>query len=171
MSRFIRLAAAVAAVSFLAATAHAAGGEPPGIKGGSKVSGQAISTSHKLQKTYFDTNNESGLALGAGTFTTVGTQLTVNCANTAGCTIAGNLNAQLGAGASENNAALCLVIDGSSISCPFNTIIRAGGGFQVMHYQTFASVPLGNHTVDMQVYSSTASTLYRWNKEIKLYKP
>lgn len=162
------LLAAAAALS-LGAQAK---GEPPGLKGNQALAQpQAISTSHKLQKTYFDTNNESGLVLGAGTFTTVGTQLTVNCANAAGCTIAGNLNAQLSAGASENNAALCLVIDGSSLSCPFNTIIRAGSGFQVMHYQTFGFVPLGNHTVDMQVYSNAASALYRWNKEIKLYKP
>lgn len=160
---------AVAAALSLGAQAK---GEPPGLKGNqAQAAPQAISTAHKLLKSYFDTNNEVGLPLGAGTFTTVGTQLTVNCANTAGCTIAGNLNAQLSGGASENNAAVCLVIDGGSISCPFNTIIRAGGGFQVMTYQTFAFVPLGNHTVDMTVFSSTASALYRWNKEIKLYKP
>lgn len=162
------LLAAAAALS-LGAQAK---GEPPGLKGNlAQAQPQAISTSHKLQKTYFDTFNESGLPLAAGSFTTVGTQLTVNCANAAGCTIAINGNAQLAAGASENTAALCLQIDGASISCPFNTIIRAGSGFQIMNYQTFASVALGNHTVDMAVFSSTASALYRWNKEVKLYKP
>ena len=163
--------ALAAAAAFIALGAQAAGGEPPGMKSRQVNQPEAIGTSHKLQKTFFDTANESGLALGAGSFTTVGTQLTVNCANAAGCTIAGNLNAQLGAGASENNAALCLFVDGVSVSCPFNTIIRAGSGYQVMHYQTFISVAFGNHTVDMQVYSNTASALYRWNKEIKLYKP
>jgi hypothetical protein len=161
----------LAAAAALSLGAHAKG-EPPGLKGNqAQAMPQAIGTAHKLQKTYFDTANEGGLALAASSFTTVGTQLTVNCANAAGCTIAGNLNAQLSGGASENNAALCLVIDGASLSCPFNTLIRAGGGFQVMHYQTFGFVPLGNHTVDMQVFSGTASALFRWNKEIKLYKP
>ncbi|HJV68360.1 hypothetical protein [Ideonella sp.] len=162
----------LAAVAAVAVSASAlAGGEPPGLEAAGKVSPMAISTSHKLLKSFFDTANEGGKPLGAGSFTTVGSQLTLNCANTAGCTIAGNFSAQLGAGASENNAAVCVVVDGASVSCPFNSIIRPGGGFQVMNYQTFTSVALGNHTVDMQVFSSTASTLFRWNKEIKLYKP
>lgn len=167
MSRTIQLtlAAAAAAIAF---AAHATG-EPPGIKARANVSPQAISTSHKLQKTFFDTDS-SAMSLVSG-MNTVGTQLTVNCANTAGCTIAGNLNAQLAATATENSAAICLVVDGSSVSCPFNAIIRGGGGFQLMNYQTFTNVALGNHTVDMWVYTSQATTLYRWNKEIKLYKP
>ena len=66
------LLAAAAALS-LGAQAK---GEPPGLKGNqAQAQPQAISTSHKLQKTYFDTNNENGLALGAGSFTTVGAQI------------------------------------------------------------------------------------------------
>lgn len=167
MSRFARLSLTAAAATFFAFGAHAAG-DAAGA-GQAKNGAQAISTAHKLLKSYFDTDNPS-LALPAG-FTTVGTTLSLNCGNTAGCTIAGNLNAQLAAAASENAAAVCLVIDGASLSCPFNGIIRAGGGFQVMNYQTFGSVGLGNHTVDMWVYTSQPTTLHRWNKEIKLYKP
>jgi hypothetical protein len=111
------------------------------------------------------------LPLPASTFTTVGTQLTVNCANTAGCTIAANLSAQVAAVATENNAAVCLVIDGAGVNCPYNSIIRAGGGFVVMSYQASAPVAFGNHTVDMWVFPNVATSLYRWNKEIKLYKP
>ena len=162
------LLAAAAAVSL---GVHA-NGEPPGrMANQNQAVPQAISTVHKLSKTYFDTASAGGLALGAGTFTTVGTQLTVNCNNAAGCVIAGNLNAQLSTSAAVNNAAVCLVIDGASVNCPFNAIIPTSGGYVVMNYQTFASVPLGNHTVDMQVYTNQASALYRWNKEIKLYKP
>ncbi|MFO1338657.1 MAG: hypothetical protein U1F53_10570 [Burkholderiaceae bacterium] len=82
------------------------------------------------------------------------------------------MNAQIAAAAVENaRAAICLV-NGSYVNCPFNAIVRAGGGYQVMNYQTFTSVPLGNSTIEMEVYSSQAgSALYRWNKEIKLYKP
>lgn len=161
------LLAAAAAVSL---GVHA-NGEPPGLMANQdQAVPQAISTVHKLSKTYFDTGSTT-VALSAGIFTTVGTQLTVNCNNAAGCAIAGNFNAQLSASGAVNNAAVCLVIDGSSVNCPYNAIIPASGGYQVVSYQTFASVPLGNHTVDMQVYSKTASTLSRWNKEIKLYKP
>ena len=148
------LAAAAAAFAFSAY----AGGEPPGVHSAKKVSAEAIGTAHKLQKTYFDTDAN-------------GTTLTVNCANTAGCTIAADMNAQLGAVATENAAAICMMVDGGYINCPFNGIIRAGGGYQVMNYQTFTNVALGSHTVEMHVYSTQATNLYRWNKEIKLYKP
>lgn len=159
------LAAAAAAFAFSAY----AGGEPPGVNSAKKVSAEAIGTVHKLQKTYFDTD-ATGVVINPG-FNVVGTALTVNCANAAGCTIAADMNAQLGAVATENAAAICMMVDGGYINCPFNGIIRAGGGYQVMNYQTFTSVALGNHTVEMHVYSTQATNLYRWNKEIKLYKP
>lgn len=168
MSQFLKLSLAAAAVMTMSVGAQA-GSEPPGSKSVSKVSPMAIGTAHKLLKTYFDTDSTATpLAVGNND---IGTVLTVNCANTAGCTIAGNMNAQLAAAASENAAAICLIVDGSSVSCPFNGIIRAGSGFQVMNYQTFTSVALGNHTVQMRVYTSVATNLHRWTKEFKLYKP
>lgn len=168
MSRFAKLSLAAVSALALTFTAHAGGSDAAGSKA-KKWAPEAIGTAHKLQKTYFDTDSTSTpLVVGIND---VGTLLTVNCANTAGCTIAGNMNAQLAAAASENAAAICLVVDGASVSCPFNGIIRAGSGFQVMNYQTFTSVPLGNHTVQMRVYTSVATNLLRWNKEFKLYKP
>ncbi|HEX5683500.1 MAG TPA: hypothetical protein VFY73_05630 [Ideonella sp.] len=161
----LSLAAVAAAFAFSAF----AGGEPPGVHSAKKMSAEAISTPHALKKTYFDTDSAS-VAINPG-FNVVGTTLTLNCGNAAGCTIAANMNAQLAAVATENNAAVCLMIDGSYINCPFNGIIRAGGGYQVMNYQTFASVAQGSHTVEMHVYSGQATTMFRWNKEIKLYNP
>ncbi|MFO1338720.1 MAG: hypothetical protein U1F53_10890 [Burkholderiaceae bacterium] len=169
MSRIVQLSVVAAAAAFLALGAQAGTGEPAGVKS-SKLKGEAITTSHKLQRTYFDTD-APGSSLIAG-FNTVGTALTVNCTNTAGCTVAANMNAQIAAVGTENAAAICLKVNGSYVNCPFNAIVRAGGGYQVMNYQTFTSVPLGNSTIEMEVYSSQAgSALYRWNKEIKLYKP
>ena len=167
MSYLFKLSIAAAAAAVLSFSAHA-GSDAAGVKGG-KVSGEAISTSHKLQKTYFDTD-APGSALVAG-FNKVGTTLTLNCANTAGCTVAGNFNAQLAAIGSENAAAICLMVDGGYVNCPYNAIIRAGGGYQILNYQTFTGVALGNHTVDMYVYVNSGTTLHRWNKEIKQYKP
>ncbi|MEK8032262.1 hypothetical protein AACH06_15645 [Ideonella sp. DXS29W] len=167
MSHIAKLSLAVVAAAF--AFSAVAGSEPPGVKSSKKVSAEAITTAHKLQKTYFDTDSTS-VAINAG-FNVVGTALTVNCANTAGCTIAADMNAQLAAAATENAAAICLMIDAVYVNCPFNGIVRAGSGFQVMNYQTFAGVTAGNHTVEMHVYSTQATTLHRWNKEIKLYKP
>ncbi|MBI5272269.1 MAG: hypothetical protein HY856_21665 [Burkholderiales bacterium] len=167
MSRSIQLALAAAAAA-IALGAQAAG-EPPGVKSQAKQGTEAISTAHKLLKTYFDTDS-AGVALAAG-FNPVGTTLTLNCTNTAGCTIAGDFNAQIAAIGSENAAAICMMVDGGYVNCPYNAIVRAGGGFQVMNYQTFTSVAYGSHTVEMHVYTNNPTTLYRWNKEIKLYKP
>jgi hypothetical protein len=168
VSQILKLSLAAAAVMAMSVGAQA-GSEPPGSKLASKASPMAIGTAHKLLKTYFDTAAvTTPLVVGSND---VGTVLTVNCANAAGCTIAGNMNAQLAAAASENAAAICLIVDGASVSCPFNGIIRAGSGFQVMNYQTFTSVGLGNHTVQMRVFTSVATNLIRWNKEFKLYKP
>jgi hypothetical protein len=167
VSYLFKLSIAAAAAAVLSFSAHA-GSDAAGVKGG-KISGQAIGTSHKLQKTYFDTDS-TATALAPG-FNAVGTTLTLNCANTAGCTVAGNFNAQIAAIGSENAAAICLMVDGGYVNCPFNAIIRAGGGYQIANYQTFTSVALGNHTVEMHVYVNSATTLHRWNKEIKLYRP
>jgi hypothetical protein len=168
MFRAIQLSALAACAAFLAVAAHAGPGEPAGVKSG-KTSTESITTSHKLLKSYFDTDNTSvNLVVGSNP---VGTALTLNCGNAAGCTIAANMNAQLAAAATENKAAICMKVDGASVNCPFNGIIRAGSGFQVMNYQTFTSVTAGNHTVEMDVFSSVATSMIRWNKEIKIYKP
>jgi len=168
MSRFAKLSLAAVSAVVLSFSAQAGGADAAGGKS-KNWSPEAISTSHKLQKSYFDTDaTTTALAVGMND---VGTVLTVNCGNAGGCTIAGSMNAQLAAAASENAAAICLVVDGSSVNCPFNGIIRAGSGFQVMNYSTFTSVAAGNHTVQMRVFTSVATNLIRWNKEFKLYKP
>lgn len=167
MSRIAQLSLAAASALVLSISAQAAS-DAAGSKS-KGISPEAISTSHKLQKTYFDTD-ASGVALSAGA-NDIGTVLNVNCGNTAGCTIAGNMNAQIAAIASENTGAVCLVVDGTSVSCPWNAIIRGGGGYQVMNYNTFTSVAPGNHTVQMRIYVGSATTLHRWNKEFRLYKP
>jgi len=82
-----------------------------------------------------------------------------------------NANTQLAAAASDNLAAICILIDGSYLNCPFNKMFKSTDSYGIMNYQTFGAVALGNHTVDVQVYSSVATSLARWNKEVKIYKP
>jgi len=169
MSRFmlcsLAAAAALLSVNVRAGNANAPGTDEPQVK-----AMLAPNTVHKLLKTYFETGATT-TALGAGTFTEFGTPLAVNCANAAGCTIAVNMSAQLQAVATANNMALCMKLDGSTQACPFNTIIPAGSGFEVGNFQYFVEVPLGNHTVGAVVYTSVGTSLYRWVKETKLYKP
>lgn len=170
MSRLARLSlAAGAALAAVASLGVQAGGSDPSGAAG-RVSTAVLSTPHKLLKSYFETD-APGSAVAAATFVPVGSVLSFNCANTAGCTVAGNMNAQFAAVASDNNVAICLQVDGGFVNCPFNALIRPGSGFQVANYQTFTSVALGNHTMQMFVYANVATTLHRYNKEFKLYKP
>jgi hypothetical protein len=171
MSRFLITSLALVAAAF-SFSAQAADGNVPGTTGAKAYAGGAplaIGTSHKLYKSYFDTD-ASGASLAAG-FNTIGTTLTLNCPNSAGCTIAVNANTQLAAAASDNLAAICILIDGSYLNCPFNKMFKSTDSYGIMNYQTFGAVALGNHTVDVQVYSSVATSLARWNKEVKIYKP
>lgn len=173
MSRLL-VSSLAAAAALLSLSVQAADGNVPGTTGAkayqaSGVLPSAIGTAHRLLKTYLDTDGTS-TALAAG-FNTVGSQLSLSCSNTAGCTIAVNANAQLAAAASDNLAAICILIDGGYVNCPYNKMFKSTDSYGVMTYQTFASVPMGTHTVDVQVYSSVATSMVRWNKEVKLYKP
>ena len=170
MSRFM-LCSLAAAAALLAVNAHAATGAVAGTDGVQAKAMLAPNTSHKLLRTYFETANPSGTALTAGSFTEFGTPLSVNCTNAAGCTIAVNMSAQLAAAATANNMALCMKLNGANQTCPYNTIIPAGSGFEVGNFQYFVEVPLGSHTVGAVVFTSVATNLYRWVKETKLYKP
>jgi hypothetical protein len=170
MSRLILSSLAVAALLFTAG-AQAGNGNAPGtdskaFKGEQSL---AIGTSHKLLKSYFDTD-ASGTSLASG-FTQIGSTLSLNCPNSSGCTVAGNFNVQIQAAGSSNAVAICMLIDGAYVNCPYNNVIPAGSGYYVNSYQTQANVSAGNHTVDMQVFSSVATTAARWNKEVKMYKP
>jgi hypothetical protein len=164
------LTALATSVALFAGIAQARDGNVPGTASQAKQGAQGLTFSapHKLQKTYLETGNPVS-AVVAG-FNPYGSAVSVNCTVTAGCTIEITANAQLGNVASENATALCPKVDGAYLSCPYNKIYRPGSGFEVMTYQTFVDVPLGTHTVEMEVYSSQPTSLYRFNTEVQLYK-
>ena len=165
MSRSLIPLMALATSALLAAGAQAAS-DTSGRKGDVGVA--AFSPQLKLQKTWFETANGSGAALVAGP-NAYGSTQTVSCTNTAGCYIIVNANAQVAGIATVNPSALTIKVNGSAINSPYNTPIPTTS-FTVMNYQTGISVPTGNHTVSTEVFVTTATGLYRYNTEIKLYK-
>jgi hypothetical protein len=166
------LTALATSVALFTGLAHARDGNVPGASPQAQQGSQgfAISTAHKLLKTYLETGN-AGSGIVAG-FNPYGSVASVTCTNTAGCTIAVSANAQLGMVAAANAAAVCVKIDGAYVNCPYNHTVPAGSSFEVLSYQTFQeALALGTHTVSVEVFSSQPTTLYRFNTEIKLYKP
>lgn len=168
MSKFILTALATAVVLF-SGLAQARDGNVPGTTAQAQQGVQGLAPGpFKLKSTYMETGN-SGAALVAG-FNPYGSSTTVNCTVSSGCMIEVDANVQLSQTSSANAAAVCIKIDGAYLSCPFNHIYGVGSGFEVMSYQTSQAVAQGTHVVQTEVYSSQATSLYRFNTEVQLYK-
>lgn len=134
------------------------------------VGTQSFSGPLKLQKTFFETQNASGAALNPGS-NDYGSVLRFKCANTAGCFVIVHANAQVIGGVSETNpSAIGIKLNGNPINSPYNTVVPVGS-FTVMNYQTGASIPYGDHSISTSVYVTNSASLYRYNTEVKLYKP
>lgn len=167
MSRFLMTALSLALAS---TTLQAAGpSEAPGTAAASsQVGTQAFTNGLKLLKTSFESQSANGAALVPG-FNAYGSTLNLSCNNAAGCFVIVNANVQLGSGAVSNPAAISIKLNGTSISAPYNTVVPTTS-FTVMTYQTGIAIPLGNHTISTEVYSTVATALYRYNTEVKLYR-
>ena len=165
MSRPLISVLALATAALFAVTAHAAADTSGKTD---KVGVQAFTGALKLQKTYFETATASGAALASGS-NPYGSALAISCTNTAGCFVIVNANAQVQGIATVNPSAITIKVNGVSINSPFNTPVSTSS-FTVMNYQTGISVPLGNHTITTEVFVSSATSLYRYNTEVKLYK-
>jgi hypothetical protein len=165
MQKSARALIALSASALLCLSAYA-GSDVSGARKGAQP--EAFSAALKLQKTYFETNNANGAALVSG-FNAYGSTQTVNCTVSAGCFIMVNANVQVAGIATVNPSAVVIKVDGVTINSPFNTPVSTTS-FTVMTYQTGIAVPLGTHTVSTEVYVSNATTLHRYNTEIKLYR-
>ncbi|MBQ0957784.1 hypothetical protein KAK06_02330 [Ideonella sp. 4Y11] len=129
---------------------------------------QAFSAALKLQKTYFEAGNGFGSALPAGS-SPYGSTHTINCTVTAGCFVIVHTNVQVAGGASVNPSAIQVLVDGVVFDGPYNTPVSTTS-YTVMNYQTGFPLTTGTHTVSVAVYASRATTLHRYNTEIKLYR-
>ena len=165
MTRPLISAVACAAAAMFAVVAHA--GSDAASKQGD-VGTAAFSGALKLQKTYNEVGQGSGQALVAG-FNPYGSTLTVSCTNSAGCFLIVNANAQVRGVATANPTAIGIKVDGGYINAPFANVVSTTS-FTVVSYQTGVAIPLGNHTVSTDFYTTQATNLYQYNTEVKLYK-
>jgi hypothetical protein len=103
------------------------------------------------------------------TFTTVTTNK-VNCPNAAGCSIGIEAMDQVQTGGAD--WAICLRIDGASVSCQYQGMQPDGRAFVVGNARGWGTVSQGIHTVDAQLYTDGASAMAGYfQTDVRVYKP
>lgn len=109
-----------------------------------------------------------GTALNAG-FNNVDAQQTWNCTYSSGCTITVSSMIQIQNG---GDWAICAVVDGNYINppCPYQGNLPDAGtnGYVTGNGQQNYIVGQGSHTVQVQVYVTTATTLGNWQTQSHL---
>jgi hypothetical protein len=166
----------VIAVSLLASAVAAVAGTPngapngaPAVHAGSTQGQLGPNTAEKLAATYDASGNGSGTSLPQFAFTTVATS-TVKCNNSAGCSIGIESMAQIQSAGAD--WAICLLIDGSSVSCQYQGVQAGPSTFVVGNARGWGTVALGSHTVTTQLYTESASATYEYfQTDARVYKP
>jgi hypothetical protein len=120
-------------------------------------------------KIYLNNGNGAGSALSAFVFNTIESG-TVNCTNSAGCTVGQDSMVQLSP--NSGNWAICLAVDGVYSTCQYQGNMPDVSTFVVGNAKGFsAKVPFGLHAVRTDVYVEAASSLYGWQTDTRVYKP
>ena len=171
---FARPFALAALLATAASVAVAAGPSPavPGSGGAGQLKVTSVTTKHKMQGTYIDSNGYAGVSLPASTFVAIGSAASLNCANAAGCTLGAELMAQIAGNATENPWAICINVDNVTQYCPWVGQISAATGIFVTENTRYNfAVAYGAHTMQMVLYSAGNSTLGAYEADYRLYKP
>lgn len=164
---FFQSAIIAAALGVTGAAMAAGNGMPNGVKVRDASAQTTIGANMKLLKTVTGTGNGSGSSLAMG-FNTVDERV-INCAVAAGCAIGIESMGQIKPQGAD--WAICLLIDGSSVTCQYQGIQGSTSGWVVGNARGVGVVTAGNHTVTTQLYteSSTASYAY-FSTDYRLYK-
>ena len=160
--------AASALVSLFSNALAAPGGMPPGVRLSQQVSPPQGIGPKKLQSSYLAGGVAPGAPLPQYVFTTIDST-TVTCAK-ANCTIGietmGQIQPQGG------DWAICLLVDGLYVSCPYQGVQAGPTGFVVGNVRGLATgIAAGAHTVDTQFYAEGANAIYTvYQSDIRVYK-
>lgn len=163
--------AAIAMVSLVAAYAAGPAGSPPGAgHANATEAAPLVIGPKKLINTYIGQGNGNNAALPQFAYTTIDTA-TVKCPNTAGCTIGIESMTQLKP--QGGDWAICLRVDGVSVSCQYQGHQGSGSGYVVGNARGVkAGVTLGDHTVTTQLYAEGAGATYAaYQSDYRVYKP
>jgi hypothetical protein len=166
------LAVSLLAAGLASATAFGASIFVPGSQGPGQLKTTAVGTKHKLQGTFFDSSNYAGVSLPGYTLVPIGALANLNCTNSAGCTLGAELMAQIAPTGSQNPWAICINVDNVLQSCPWTAETPAATSVYTTENTRYNfAVPLGNHTMQMVLFSSNSSTLAAYEAAYRLYKP
>jgi len=117
-----------------------------------------LSGKHVLIESAFS-QGLSGVALTGGTYTELDKEIKFNCKNKAGCTLAAEMNAEVGANFSAlNKWAVCLQVDDKNLDtplCPYQNYMQTDGSYTSGSFVQQASVAPGTHRVQTYLWADT----------------
>jgi len=162
----------IVALSLIATAVAAVAGPSGSPKGAAQASPNSIAgpnTKEKLLATYDAVGNGFSASLPQFAFTTIATS-TIKCGNSGGCSVGIEAMNQMNTGGAD--WAICLLIDGSSVSCQYQGVQSGPSGFVVGNARGWGTVSAGTHTVDTQLYTESASATYQYfQTDTRVYKP
>jgi hypothetical protein len=141
----------------------------PSAHSGSIAGQSGPNTKEKLTGVYDASGNGFSTSLPQFAFTTIATSM-VKCSNAAGCSIGIETMAQIQSAGAD--WAICLLIDGGSVSCQYQGVQAGPSSFVVGNARGWGTVALGTHQVDTQLYTESASATYQYfQTDTSVYKP
>jgi hypothetical protein len=144
---------------------------------GSPILGQRLpnlppAVNHKLTHTYVDVG-APGASDGSG-FTAIDSPVTINCGNTAGCTIVVTSFAEPGGQTSSGNAwGICTNLDGSNGAgiCTYQGVLPSDGSYVSGSFTNVLTVTHGSHTVQAELYLTSGAILAQYSNTYSQYAP
>ena len=176
MRKLIPICIAIALAVALFGTLYHVRAEERSVAG-SPILGQRLpnlppAVNHKLTHTYVDIG-APGASDGSG-FTAIDSPVTINCGNTAGCTIVVTSFAEPGGQTSSGNAwGICTSLDGTVGAgiCTYQGVLPTDGSFVSGSFTNVLSVAKGTHTVQAELFLDATATLAQYSNTYSQYAP
>jgi len=127
---------------------------------------------HKLTHTFVDIGAPDA-SDGAG-FTAIDSPVTINCGNSAGCTIVVTSFAEPGGQTTSGNAwGICTNLDGTNGAgiCTYQGVLPSDGSYVSGSFTNVLTVAHGSHTVQAELYLSAGALLAQYSNTYSQYAP
>ena len=176
MRKLIPICIAIAlAVALLGTRYHVRAEEQHVV--GSPILGQRLpdlppTTNHKLSHTFVDIGAPS--ASDASGFTAIDSPVTINCGNTAGCTIVVTSFAEPGGQTTSGvQWGICTNLDGSTGAgiCTYQGVLPSDGTYVSGSFTNVLTVAHGTHTVQAELFLTSAAVLAQYSNTYNQYAP
>jgi hypothetical protein len=104
------------------------------------------------------TGNGLSTAFPQFAFTPIDAGSVLNCKKA--CTLSADVTAQMNTGGAD--WAICITVDGTDIECQYQGVQSGPSSFVTGNVSANASAAAGNHTVQTQLYTESASATYQY---------